>query len=192
MPMKEETIDRLILSYFGSYYADEDYYIRERAKQIMRWLLMDGYSIADIKNLTSEEIESLEIDWQNILAEPTDFIAYQLYNKEITKPSVVSYLKKNVRHTEIEESKAEELTHLYIPEQLDHLYQYRHLRMLSRYILQQLLLKGFNITDIQIMDETDLEAIDVEWLGQKPVAKDDVLKTLKEASYGAGGRINRR
>jgi len=144
----------------------ENYQVQQVARDFLYMLLVNGLSIANVKKASNSDLEEIMID---------DGFTVRL---GITKSEVISALKDFVKFEEISEESATNIAKRWIPEELDNKLGAAHLRHLARYILTQLLFRGFSIGDLKMMDLSDIENEQLEWLGQEMVAKTHVMGIL--------------
>lgn len=165
--MTENTAQTIADSYLPLTFATpENFHILKAARDFLYMLLINGLPIAAVKKASHSELDEIMID---------DGFTGRL---GITKLEVISTLKDAVNFKEISEETAIQIAQRHIPEELDKKLGAKHLRHLARYILVQLLLKGFSIADLKMMDLVDIENVQLEWLGQEVVAKSKVIEIL--------------
>jgi hypothetical protein len=165
--MTEKTAHTIADSYLPLAFAKpENFHILKAARDFLYMLLLNGLTIAAVKKASHSDLDEIMID---------DGFTVRL---GITKLEVISALKDAVNFKEISEESAIQIAKRHIPEELDNKLGAKHLRNLARYILVQLLLMGFSIADLKVMDLRDIENIDLEWLGQEVVAKSKVMEIL--------------
>jgi hypothetical protein len=179
--MTEATVDSLVEYYTASNFEPGNYYLLKFARHILRQLLLRQFSIAEIKIMSQTDFEAIDLEWpeKQDKTNPDFDVTEWLQQMNVSRTELITFLRQTLVYTQMNEEEADRLILVYMPEFIDRVTEGTYVRSFARSILRQLLLRGFSIADLKIMEHSDIEELDLEWLGQQSVAGKQVIASLK-------------